>query len=328
MNVCNDFVFDLPVSRDERVIDLSVSGDECVIDPPTCNDDVDVASNGEYHNQMSPAAREVSQMFPAAMVSDLFPINKEMVVINESVTSSMTTESLMSSTTSESMTSSMTSDSNTTVEWIYYDDYVEVEDLTTKLIKFINIAAPGAVYSMSKSRRRRRKRKMKAVHPELRILFQHCEELFSPSPAAPVPVSRPPVPLVDWSRVNSRSLGNLPQPKMFPKLGCSNDPVFYEPVIDNNPIVRITHPAPHKKPFPFGGEFGLMTDVGVISTNKGDQMEDPYNHIIHGHVWSRDQCCWVIHARFPRDKVNNNPKSAKEGGRISRKPKKKLVESR
>ena len=90
----DDCVFDLPASGDERVIDLSVSGDECVIDRPTCNDDVDVASNGEYHNQMSPAAREVSQMFPAAMVSDLFPINKEMVVINESVTSSMTTRQL------------------------------------------------------------------------------------------------------------------------------------------------------------------------------------------------------------------------------------------
>ena len=68
-----------------------------------------------------------------------------------------------------------------------------------------------------------------------------------------------------------------------------------------------------------------MTDLGIISTNKGDQMDDPYNHIINGYVWSRELLCWVIHARFAKD---NKPKSAKEGGRNSRKPKKKEVESR
>ena len=114
---------------------------------------------------------------------------------------------------------------------------------------------------------------------------------------------------------------------MFPKHGCSDDPVHYAPVVDNNPIVCITYPSPHQKPFPFGGEFGLMTDVGVISTNKGDQMEDPYNHIIHGHVWSRELSRWVIHARFAKDSVKDNPKRAKEGDRNSKKPKKK-VESR
>ena len=115
---------------------------------------------------------------------------------------------------------------------------------------------------------------------------------------------------------------------MLPKLGCSPDPAHYAPVIDNNHIVRITHPAPFNKPFPFGGEFGLMTDLGVISTNKGDHMEDPYNNIVHGHVWSREQRCWVIHARFAKDSVKDNPKSAKEGDRNSKKPKKKKVESR
>ena len=70
-----------------------------------------------------------------------------------------------------------------------------------------------------------------------------------------------------------------------------------------------------------------MTDLGVISTNKGDHMEDPYQNVVHGHVWSRELRCWVIQARYPKYSVNNNPKKNKEGGRNSRKPKKK-VESR
>ena len=130
---------------------------------------------------------------------------------------------------------------------------------------------------------------IKSIHPELRCIFLNSSNLCSPSPfTAASPVNRPPVPVVDWSKVNQRSLGNLPQPKIFPKLGCSNDPILYAPVIDDHGCVRVTHPSPHKKPFPFGGEFGLMTDLGVISTNKGDHMDDPYNNIIHGHVWSRE----------------------------------------
>ena len=36
----------------------------------------------------------------------------------------------------------------------------------------------------------------------------------------------------------------------------------------------------HKKePYPFGLEHGLMTDLGIISCNKGDQMEDSYQNI-------------------------------------------------
>ena len=56
-------------------------------------------------------------------------------------------------------------------------------------------------------------------------------------------------------------------------------------------------------------------------------MEDLYNNIIHGHVWSRELRCWVIHDRFAKGSANYNPKNAKERGRNSWKPKKKLVES-
>ena len=83
--------------------------------------------------------------------------------------------------------------------------------------------APGDVFSAKKSARRRKRRLMKNIHPELRNVFKFSPELFSPVPMASVPDVRPPVPLVDWTRVNQKGLGNLPQPQMFPKHGCSED---------------------------------------------------------------------------------------------------------
>ena len=329
-NTIDEFDIDvLPACGEECVKDLADCDEERVIAIPTSGEKcgIDELYSSEYHRLMFPTANQVSQMFPAAMVSSMFQTNLETMMSSTMMSLESVTSSMMSL---ESMTSSMTSDSNTTEEWIYYDDYWKVEeDMTTKLIKFINISAPGAVFSITKSRRRRRKKINRLIHPELRSIFTNSLDLCSPTPTAAAPMNRPPVPIVDWIKVNQRSLNNLPQPKMFPKHGCSDDPIIYEPVIDDHGCVRVTHPAPHKKPFPFGGEFGLMTDLGVISTNKGDHMDDPYNNIMHGHVWSRELCCWVIHARFAKDKdsVINNPKG-KERARNSKKPKKEEVESR
>ena len=110
MNGLNNCVFDLPASSDEFVNDLSASGDEGVIDPPTRNDDVDVASYSNYHGQTSPAAREVSQMFPAVVVSYMFPASQEIIMTSKSVMSSMTSESMTSSMNSESPSSQFPSE--------------------------------------------------------------------------------------------------------------------------------------------------------------------------------------------------------------------------
>ena len=56
-----------------------------------------------------------------------------------------------------------------------------------------------------------------------------------------------------------------------------------------------------------------MTDMGVISTNKGEHMVDPYRNIVHGHVWSRDLCQWVIHAK-PPDAYNTNKNAVGKAG--------------
>ena len=152
---------------------------------------------------------------------------------------------------------------------------------------------------------------MNKIHPELKAIYRNNQDLFSPAPGSPVHDQRPPVPVVDWTKVNQRGLGNLPTPQMFPKLGCSDDPNIYtERIRDHGAHGRISSGTIHaKERFPFGGEFGLMTDMGVISTNKGEHMVDPYQNIVHGHVWSRDLHQWVIHAK-PPDADNTNKKKA------------------
>ena len=168
---------------------------------------------------------------------------------------------------------------------------------------------------------------MKKIHPELRNVFKFSPDLFSPAPVARVSDVRPPVPVVDWTKVNQKGMGNLPQPQMFPKLGCSDDlNIYAERTHDRGYHGIIKSGSIHEKePYPFGLEYGLMTDLGVISCNKGDQMTDPYLNIIHGHVWSRDLQRWVIHARYPKDNAHRAKKDvAKEASAAAfKKPKRK-----
>merc|ERR1711923_495658 len=153
---------------------------------------------------------------------------------------------------------------------------------------------------------------MNKIHPELKAVFKNVQDLFSPAPGSLVPDQRPPVPVVDWTRVNQRGLGNLPTPQMFPKLGCSDDKNIYaQRSYDRGAHGVIKEGSIHETDkYPFGGEFGIMTDMGVISTNKGDHMDDPYMNIVHGHVWSRDLCCWVVHARYASKEKEDNVKKA------------------
>ena len=172
---------------------------------------------------------------------------------------------------------------------------------------------------------------MYTIHTELKSVFKSAEDIFSPALQSPVPDThpQPPVPVVEWSKVNTRGLGNLPTPQMFPKLGCSDDPKIYEERIeDRGAHGRIKRGTIHGEDrFPFGLEYGLMTDLGVISTNKGEHMEDPYQNIVHGHVWSRDLCQWVIHAKLPQA-YNTNKKDAvkkkKAGTKVPKKPRREL----
>ena len=183
-----------------------------------------------------------------------------------------------------------------------------------EMLSFMSRVAPKDIFSMKKSRRRKMKKMMKSVHKELRNVFKYSLDIFTPAPVPPVPDQRPPVPVVDWTRVNQRGLGNLPTPQMFPKLGCSDDPNIYaERIRDHGAHGRISSGTIHaKERFPFGLEYGLMTDLGLISTNKGDHMEDPYQNTVQGHVWSRDLCQWVIHAKLPQAYSTNKKNVVKK----------------
>ena len=74
---------------------------------------------------------------------------------------------------------------------------------------FISIAAQNAVFSVIKLQKRRRKKIMKFVHKELKTLFLNSVDIFIPFQPCSIPDQRPPVPIVDWSKVNNRSVGNL-----------------------------------------------------------------------------------------------------------------------
>ena len=117
---------------------------------------------------------------------------------------------------------------------------------------------------------------------------------------------------------------------MFCKHGCQEDPNIYcEWYHDRGAHGKIPIGSIHQKEnYPFGMEYGLMTNLGIIAADNGNHMEDPYSNIIHGHVWSRELRGWVLFARYPKDNVNHNPRKIQEGGKNSKKPKQKEVESR
>ena len=87
-------------------------------------------------------------------------------------------------------------------------------------------------------------------------------------------MSLPPYPQVDWTNVNKRFLGNIPNPTFFPIHGCSNDPSHYQ-------LTCVSHdhyiPAEFDCPCPFGQDYGYLTEGGVIAVP--DQVH-------HGYVWS------------------------------------------
>ena len=155
------------------------------------------------------------------------------------------------------------------------------------------------------------------VHPELRVLWQNLGNIV-PSEEEAKEISI--YPQVDWSKVNQRMIKNIPEPGAFPVHGVSEDPDFYKMIRKDNlggwpPASKF-----HNAPYPFGYKYGYYTSAGVIPPIFGE--------VIHGYIWSEEDKKFVIHASCAKDSINHNPRSAKEGGRNSKKPKKRKVESR
>ena len=139
---------------------------------------------------------------------------------------------------------------------------------------FLSKAAPSGIFSRRKSKRRRVQKLRRQVHPELYTIWYYSGQIASPPDVQSKPVSLPPYPQVDWTNVNKRFLGNIPNPTFFPIHGCSNDPSHYQ-------LTCVSHdhyiPAEFDCPCPFGQDYGYLTEGGVIAVP--DQVH-------HGYVWS------------------------------------------
>ena len=183
-----------------------------------------------------------------------------------------------------------------------------------KMSRFINIISPGNVFNVKKSRRRKNKRVAKLIHPELLSVWDNVGDLFGSKSFAPVTKTN--VPVVDWNKVNSRHIANVPAPTPQPVHGCSSDPAFYQdrcsrkcqPSGHVTWEVRKSHHADSKTPF--GIKYGFLTDAGVITADSNLQ-------IVHGYVWSPSCQQYILHAKFPgeleRSEVSNKRRRKKRG---------------
>jgi len=108
----------------------------------------------------------------------------------------------------------------------------------------------------------------------------------------PPPIYSPnlPKPYVNWMRFNPNMRRNLPIPMMCPKLGCSQDPNFYNltvPTYNYTPYTRHYTDQPPTPVFekgePFGSEYGFVTEMGVMPVP---------SYPIHGFVFHGGS--WVI----------------------------------
>ena len=190
---------------------------------------------------------------------------------------------------------------------------LEQEIFVDTMVDLISTVAPGNVFSRRRSKRSKRRRKLMMIQKDLRTMWTHAEELIGPVSSSDVILTTP---TVDWSKVNTRFLSNLPTPKLVPKHGCSVDPSFYESyeamVTDkfygDSRLVQC--PPKHQQEFPFGSEYGVETSAGVIAAK---------NIRAHGHVWCDTKQNWIVDAQFqPVKQEDRRDKKRDSGGQRGR----------
>ena len=177
------------------------------------------------------------------------------------------------------------------------------DSFLTVTIRALNKLSPKSVYSKQVGevmRKERITRKIANIVPDtLRSLWESAEMLRVDSEEVKVSVKEP-YPSLDWSKVNSRFINNIPKPTNFPIHGCSFDPAIYEwrdtvttthqcgEVFTNK---RKTNPR-FEFYAPFGTEWGYRTSAGIISVS---------NITHHGYIWNDGD--WILHAEQPRSEV-------------------------
>ena len=164
------------------------------------------------------------------------------------------------------------------------------------LLRTINRTAPKSVFSTKRAeilRKERSDTRVASIVPEeFRSLWDSADtedevENVNNTVSDPYPV-------LDWTKVNSRFLSNIPKPVKFPIHGCSLDPAIYEWThVFHYPEVwggtkENVKPKFVTSSFPFGAEWGYSTSAGIISVA---------NVIHHGYIWNNGN--WILHAQQP-----------------------------
>ena len=148
----------------------------------------------------------------------------------------------------------------------------------------ITSVAPNFIFDKARSdkrgKRKRAKEAARVVPDEFKTLWKAVREeedvIITPSP----------YPTVDWSKVNSRFIQNIPKPTRFPIHSCSQDPEFYG---GSDWLHR--HPCPFTgaDPAPFGSISGYDTSEGIIPVPTV-----PF----HGYVYKQNRG-WILHSELP-----------------------------
>ena len=166
-----------------------------------------------------------------------------------------------------------------------------------KMKSFLTANFPDNVFNKLKSSKLKQDRLDAKINPEFQTICMNAEDLFEENfernssqtcTTTPTPIIR--YKMIDFTKVNVRSLANIPMPKSYPVHGCALDPVLYDPVrMDKHGRYDSTLPC-HRDGTAHGFLYGYETDVGIV----------PVPDVpVLGHVWKDGK--WVLHAVDPPD---------------------------
>ena len=96
-------------------------------------------------------------------------------------------------------------------------------------------------------------------------------------------------PRVNWSRLNTNMLRNLPIPVMYPMHGCAQSPEFYDSTVDVEHFggQKLDTKLVFHSAKPFGSLYGFWTSHGVLP---------PPEEAVHGYHCCPETGTWVIAA--------------------------------
>ena len=182
--------------------------------------------------------------------------------------------------------------------------------LVEKLKSFLSSNFPTNVYSQQKSSQIRKEWMNEGVFIEFQSMWNHVDDLFvqNSDDSSTNCTTTPPPPAVryntiDFSKVNVRSIANIPRPERQAVHGCSQDPKFYsESVVLSYDYYNRPHTldSSHKKTMPFGSLFGYQTNIGVVPVP-----DTP----VHGYIWCHDSGAFVLHAMDPAESSTAPPRT-------------------